>query len=180
MPERSTELIIPASFRARLLDRSSRFMLEARPARIGKPLIFRQFLTSIWYPAYKVGADRSCDRYPCATRKSEEFTAIDRSRSLSTRESRPEIRAHVICDLFTFTPRRTAMRIAACDAKQRRSLTRTRNPRTHAGWRGKKGRRELSNERNAIADGKSAIKTKYLYDSIHRGNRGMGGGKVSL
>jgi len=105
--EGSTILIIPSVFPCEIpLDRSSRsrFVLQAiRPMRIGKPLIFRQFLTSIWYPAYKVGADRSCDR--CVRDSQIRGIHCDRSIAVNTRESRHEIRAHVIRDLFTFTPR---------------------------------------------------------------------------
>lgn len=68
--------------------------------------IFRQFLTSIWYPAYKVGADRSYDRCPCA--KPKEFTAIDRSTARGRYPRRtPRIestRVHVTHDFIHFHP----------------------------------------------------------------------------
>jgi len=97
---------------------SRRFILETLGQyRLGNSSsIFRQFLTSIWYPAYKVGADRSYDRYPCATRT--EGIYCNRSTVRAGRHSR---RAHEsvciaractrdtrVCHtrvIFTFTPR---------------------------------------------------------------------------
>lgn len=59
------------------------------------PSIFRLFLTSIWYPAYKVGADRSYDRCPCATRTEGIYCDRSTARGRHPRRAHGSARMHV-------------------------------------------------------------------------------------